>query len=38
MEAVVTPPAFFGLVEEENPEREPGLGERLLDSPADANY
>ena len=38
MEAVVAPPAFFGLVAEENPEREPGPGERLLVSPADANY
>ena len=38
MEAVVTPPAFFGLVAEENPETDPGPGERLLVSPADANY
>ena len=38
MEAVVIPLVFFGLVEEENPQREPGPGERLLVSPANANY
>ena len=27
MEAVVIPPAFFGLVAEENPETDPGPGE-----------